>query len=390
MQDNYAKKFLKIAVIFGVLIILVLGFEKIHSIFTIVANACAPFIVGTVIAIILNMPTRFFENKLFRWKSKKFPKLKRGLALLLSIIIFAALITGTCFLIVPRISNVLSDITVKIPPAVVSAINWTESKITLSEEITTTLNEIKAVSTSWDSLFEYFTQNLPSFNSFFDSALALVKFVASSISMAFVSMFFAIYAIMRKEHIAKFFQGCSKALFSEPTHTKVMHFFDVLHRCFEDFIHGQCLECFLVAFIFTIITLCFGFKCSLIMGIIMFFLAFIPYIGNFVAVGIGALMTLVMESPGRAILFIALFAIVQLLDGNFMYPRVIGLKVKMPPLAIFVVVIIAGSLFGIPGMFLSIPIATAFYILLQEKIQAAEPEPAIVPAPEKSRKKKKK
>ena len=162
MQDNYAKKFLKIAVIFGVLIILVLGFEKIHSIFTIVANACAPFIVGTVIAIILNMPTRFFENKLFRWKNKKFPKLKRGLALLLSIIIFAALITGTCFLIVPRISNVLSDITVKIPPAVVSAINWTESKITLSEEITTTLNEIKAVSTSWDSLFERFPLFFPS------------------------------------------------------------------------------------------------------------------------------------------------------------------------------------------------------------------------------------
>ena len=104
----------------------------------------------------------------------------------------------------------------------------------------------------------------------------------------------------------------------------------------------------------------------------MFFLAFIPYVGNFIACGAGMLLTLAMESPGRALAVCILFCVIQALDGYFLYPRVIGMKVNMPPLLIFVSVIAGGNLFGVAGVFLSIPLVTAIYTLVEEKIHENE------------------
>jgi predicted PurR-regulated permease PerM len=104
----------------------------------------------------------------------------------------------------------------------------------------------------------------------------------------------------------------------------------------------------------------------------MFFLAFIPYVGNFIACGAGMLLTLAMESPGRALAICILFCVIQALDGYFLYPRVIGMKVNMPPLLIFVSVIAGGNLFGVAGVFLSIPVVTAVYTIVGEKIKEHE------------------
>jgi predicted PurR-regulated permease PerM len=162
--------------------------------------------------------------------------------------------------------------------------------------------------------------------------------------------------------------------FAKDKYENIMHFMTTLHTCFEDFVYGQCLECFLVATIFTIVAGIMQFKCAIIVGIVMFFLAFIPYIGNMISCCIGMLLTLAMESPGRAVVICIIFCVIQALDGYFLYPKVIGLKVKMPPLLIFISAIAGGNLFGVVGMFLSIPIVTTFYMLITEKMDGKKRE----------------
>ena len=113
--------------------------------------------------------------------------------------------------------------------------------------------------------------------------------------------------ISASSKILVFVKRIIHAFFSENDANSCMHFFRTLHSSFEDFIYGQCLECFLVAAIFTISAGIMGFKCAIVVGIIMFFLAFIPYVGNFVSCGIGVLLTLAMESPVRAIIICVLY-----------------------------------------------------------------------------------
>ena len=110
----------------------------------------------------------------------------------------------------------------------------------------------------------------------------------------------------------------------------------------------------------------------MVIGIAMFFLAFVPYVGNFVACVLGTILTLIMESPVRALWFCVLFIVIQTLDGYFLYPKVIGMKVNMPPLLIFVSAIVGGGLFGFAGVILSIPIVTTVYVLINEKIEEKE------------------
>ncbi|MBQ2183268.1 MAG: AI-2E family transporter, partial [Lachnospiraceae bacterium] len=335
---------------------------------------------GILAAVILNMPMRFFETKVFKKDWKKLNKIKRAISMVIAFIIFAVIIALILFIAIPKISSVVGDLTAMVPGAITTSVDWAMEKFSVSEDIAKQLLDLRAAATSWDSLFGYIIQNIPDYNAVSTSAINIVKGALDSITEIAVAAFFAIYALMQKESIIGFFRKMSKTYLSEKHDKSLIHFFEILHKSFEDFVHGQCLECFLVAVIFTVVALIFGFKCSLIIGIVMFILAFIPYVGNVLACGLGAIMTIVMETPARALLFIFLFALVQFLDGYLMYPKVIGMKVKMPSLAVFVTVIIGGSLFGFPGMILSIPLVTTFYILIKERMVEKgieEPSPMI-------------
>lgn len=376
-SQDFKKKILKLLVIFGGLIVFILGYDKVKTIFGFVTDAFMPFLIGGFFALILNIPVRFFETKVFKGSGKIIKLLKRPLSITLSLLVFLGLITGIGFVVVPELSEAVMEMSTSIPEAVSSGITFIKQHITLKEEWLDALNELQAASVSWGGLIEYVATLIPNMPIQLNSAITAIGDVFGYLVNALIAFIFCIYALSEKEKILLFCKKLSITFFPENVHRELFHFLKTLHGSFEDFIYGQCLECFLVALIFTITASIMGFKCSIIVGIIMFFLAFIPYVGNFVSCGIGVLLTLAMESPSRAVIICILFCIIQALDGYFLYPRVIGLKVKMPPLLIFITAIAGGNLFGVVGMFISIPIVTAVYTLITEHIaRVNKPLPA--------------
>jgi predicted PurR-regulated permease PerM len=375
MDDNkFKEKIIKLFSVVGVAAIIIIGFDKISQLTSFVLDILSPFLIGGLIAVLLNIPVKFFEKRVFKFKGKYAERLNRPLSLMISLILFIVLVSSIMLVIIPRIGETLKEITETLPPFINNLTNLIQEKIELKGDLAQRVEDIEKYSTSWQNLVSYITQTMESENktNMFSSAFKIAKNVFGSLGTVFIGFIFGIYSLMQKEKISLFVQNCVKTFLSEDKLRKFRYITKLVHSNFVDFFFGQCLECFVVATLFTIITTIFGFKCSFIIGVAMAFLALIPYIGNFITCGLGILFTFALESPERALLFGILFAIVQTLDAYLIYPRVVGIKVKMPPILIFVSAILGNGLFGIVGMIIMIPITTTIYMLIKEKIKEKE------------------
>lgn len=373
MEDkDFKQKLIKISIIFTALVVLILGFDKIRWLCEVLLDAFSPFILGGILALLLNIPVRFFETRVFRIRGKIGKKINRPLSILASLILVAIIVGLVCLIIIPEVVETVGELAKAIPEFLSHIVEFVEKNIKFEGKALEELNALKEATGSWASLVKYATNliapNAGNAGDVVDSAYNLVGNIFGFGTSLLIAIFFALYSIIEKENIAGFFHKCGKTFLSESKYKYIAHSLKLCHQNIEDFFFGQCLESFIVATIFTVVTSIFGFKCSIVVGIAMAFLALIPYVGNFVACGIGAILVLATESPARALIFLAIFGVVQLLDAYFLYPRVIGLKVNMPPLAIFVSALVGGSLFGAFGLFFTIPFATTVYMLMKEKM----------------------
>ena len=372
-ENKYRKTMIKIVAVASIMAVLIIGFDKISQLLSFVYEIISPFLIGGLIGVILNIPVKFFEKRVFKLKGK-FKKLARILSVLVSLILLLILISSIGLVIVPKVADTFKEITEKLPVFLNDATSTIQENIELKGKLGQTISEIQQKSKSWEGLISYATEMIEAdgSNKVFPSIFNFAKNIFGSLGSIFLGLIFGIYCIMQKENISSFAQKFLRTFVDKEKVSKIRYITKMIHSNFVDFFFGQCLECFVVATIFTIVTSLFGFKCSLLIGIPMVFLALIPYVGNFITCALGILFTFALESPERAILFGILFAVIQTLDAYFIYPRVVGIKVKMPPILIFSSVIVGNGLFGLIGIFVMIPIATTIYMLMQEKIKDKE------------------
>ncbi len=371
MEDkDFKTKILRAFIVFATLVVVVLGFDKIKWVGGILLDSFSPFLIGVFFAILLNIPVRFLETKVFKFKGKFLQKLKRPLSILLSCLFVCALIALVCLIIIPQIMSTFGEMMIEIPDFIKDVIQLAEENIKIPEKMTDFVAELKEASNSWESLVQYFAQFITVENSTeaIDSTLSIVGDLFGTTINLLISLIFGISVLFEKERIVNYFYKLTKTFMSPQRREKCLHFVHLFHQNFEDFFFGQCLESFVIATIFTILTTILGFECSVIVGIAMLFLALIPYVGNFVACGFGVILTVAMENPMRAVWFAVLFMIVQFLDTYLIYPRVVGVKVRMPAILIFMSAIIGATLFNIAGMFLMIPIVTTIYMMIKERM----------------------
>lgn len=371
MEDkDFKVKLIRRLTIFATIIIIVLGFDKIKWISGILLDSLSPFLIGVFIAILLNIPVRFLETKVLKFKNKFLQKIKRPLSITLSCLFVCILIALVCWIIIPQIMSTFGEMMVEIPDFLRDVIDLLEKNVKIPEKMIGTIAELKEASASWEGIVRYFTQFITVENSTeaIDSTLSVVGTLFGSTINIIISLIFGISVLFEKERIANYFYKLTKTFLSPKNREKCLHFVHLFHQNFEDFFFGQCLESFVIATIFTILTTILGFECSVIVGIAMLFLALIPYVGNFVACGFGVILTVAMENPMRAVWFAALFMVVQFLDTYLIYPRVVGVKVRMPAILIFMSAIIGATLFNVAGMFLMIPIVTTIYMMVKEKM----------------------
>ena len=324
-----------------------------------------PFVLGGAIAFLLNVPMHFLENRLFgEEKDKKWKKkLARPLSLVLSIILVVAVISIVIFVVVPELSATLMSLGKQLEKALPEAQIWLEEIFRDNAQVTEWLDNLEI---NWDSMIQKALNLLQTgAGNVLSSTVSVAKGIVSAVSTFFIAFVFACYILLQKEKLAEQAKRLMTAVFSRRQAAWIFHICSLSHRTFSNFISGQCLEAVILGTMFFIAMSILRFPYALLVGVLVAFTALIPIFGAFIGCAVGAFLILVV-SPVQALAFVALFLLLQQIEGNLIYPHVVGNSVGLPSIWVLVAVTVGGSLMGIIGMLVFIPAVSVLYTLLRE------------------------
>lgn len=321
-----------------------------------------PFIVGGAIAFIINVPMRFIERHLFP-KAKKLDKLRRPLALILALLAIAAIIVLVCIIVIPQIADTLSTLTVNIPQYMDNAkayVNKTLEKYPeLQEEFQSYTGKI-----NWQSVITSVTGWVS------NGVVSTINVAGSAISgivSAVVGFVFAIYILLQKERLGRQVRMIAYSLLPEKAADKFFKISNMTSDTFSKFLSGQCLEACILGSMFAIVLAVFRMPYVALISVLIAFTALIPIVGAFIGCVIGAFL-IFMISPVKAVWFVVIFLVLQQIEGNFIYPKVVGSSVGLPAIWVLAVVTVGGKLMGVIGMLVMIPLSSVLYAIFREFI----------------------
>ena len=350
----------------AVLLVVVLFWSRISEALSFLTGILKPFILGGALAFILNLPLSFLEKKVFRNLKGRGEKFKRPLSIFLSLVFVLLLILILLLTVVPEVISAFESIISSIPSLVTRVESW--SNDVLTPVLKNNPELLKSLETNWDSLLSKSLSFLKDgLSALLSSTLVAANSLISSITSFVVALIFAIYVLGDKERLERQFRSLLKAYTSKETEEYVLHVFSVLHRSFSSFISGQCLEAVILGSIFILVLSILRFPYSVMIGVVVMFSALLPIVGAFIACFFGAFIIL-LSSPVKALYFVVIFLIIQQLENNLIYPRVVGSSVGLPALWVFFAVTLGGALFGVLGMLFFIPVFSAVFVLLKEDV----------------------
>ena len=364
-EKQEIKKWAKIIFIalFGYLIVdnvAIVGniIEKIISIIS-------PFVIGAAIAFILNLPMGFFERKLSSIKTKKGKKLNKGLiraiSLILAIVVIVFVLTLIVNLIVPEIINIITLLIDKAPYYLEEIKNIAT---TVTQDVPAVNEFVKNIDINNKDLQE---QVKTIVTNFLSTSVSLVGNIISSVVNAVVAIVFAIYVLNCKDTLK---EQAKKILYAYNSKEKAERIIDIgrtARNIFRRFITGQCLEATILGALSIIGMLILQVPYAIPIGVLIGVTALIPIVGAFIGIIIGAILILSVE-PVKVITFIVYILTLQQIEGNLIYPKVVGSSVGLPGIWVLVAVSVGGDLFGIVGMLLGLPTASVLYTLFKEKV----------------------
>lgn len=372
MDKEKYREIKKLMLIMAVVILLIVYSGNIFKAAGNIFEAFQPFAIGIIIAFIINIPMELIEKKLLKkWKGKVADKLKRAVSLLLALLVIIAVVSLVVFTIVPQLASTVADIGIRIP-------EFTDGFFILLNDVTKDVPEInKYVMELSKSEFEW-QKAFQGIWSFFQSGGAAGQLVSSTVNVAssiagfvvktVVAFVFSIYVLISKEKLLRQTKLICSTYMPEKVFNYSMHVVEVVSDNFRKFIMGQCLEACILGTMFGITMKIIGIPYALLVAVLIGFTALIPIAGAFIGCFIGAFLIL-MVSPIKMIQFLILFLVLQQLEDKLIYPRVVGNSVGLPAMWVFIAVTVGGSLMGVLGMLLFIPLTSTVYMLVREDVQ---------------------
>ncbi len=361
MKNNSQYKFIMLIILeIAVLIFVVTNISIIPQAFRFVRNLFFPFLLGGAIAFVINVPMKKIEHLLIeQFKIKQ--SLSRVIALLLATIFVIGIFAFVLFLIIPSFVNALVDVAKQIPVLVQDIgdglIRWFDDIPGIEDAVS---NIEKTLSNYQAVLVEFATTSMSKFvNQFFNV-------ITSTISVLFnvvVAVFFSLYLLLSKDTLKRQYKKMLFAFMNEKQANWLLDLGTLTHHSFSNFVTGQVTEGFINGVLTYIGTLIFGFPYGIVLAVLVGFCALIPYFGAFIGSAIGAIL-IGSQSMSQALVFVVFQVIVQQIDGNIIYPRVVGNSIGLPAIWVMVAVTIGANLYGLVGMVLMVPLASVIYTLI--------------------------
>ncbi len=328
-----------------------------------------PFLVGAAMAFVLNLPTGFIERKILgNWKNPKAAGLKRGVSVVLALLFVVALLVFAALMVIPQLTKTLMELGSVIPAFFRDFITKLEVMAMEYPEWKDAFAALEELSIDWSSVISYVTGFLKDgLGNVLSSTVGFAGSVAGALFDGVIAFVFAIYILCGKEKLAIQAKKLLHAYLSEKSYEKTMKVLSLCNHNFAKFISGQCLEAIILGTMFVVCMTIFGMPYAVLVGVLIAFTALIPIVGAFIGCAVGAFLIL-MVSPVKALIFVIMFLVLQQLEGNLIYPRVVGNSVGLPAIWVLVAVSVGGSMFGVVGMLVFIPLMSTVYALLKENV----------------------
>ncbi len=368
MELKIEKKTLKrilLAVIGCILLYWILSAPaQLKAAIRVLGNVFTPFIVGLVVAFIINVPMRWLESKMTKVKSHK---VRRVLAMTLSFLLVIAVLAGVLWLLIPELVKTISDLIPQLTLFISDLEQRIEQILQENPNISAWLFGESGVSTiNWAALLQEGLSIIgSSLSSIVTKTLQAVLSVGGFIISAFIAVVFAIYVLFQKELLARQGRRLLYAFLPEKIADSALRIMQLSNAAFSRFLSGQCIEVCILGSMFAIAMAIFNMPFIPLICVLISVTAFVPYVGAWAACFIGAFLIMVVD-PTKALWFALMFLILQEIENNLIYPKVVGTSIGLSGMWVLLAISVGGELFGVFGMIVMIPIASVIYTILSE------------------------
>ena len=365
--DKEAVKKIRGLIVFTILVLVaVWNYKLVFSGIGFLWEVIFPFVLGGAFAFLLNIPMSFFEKKLFerpKKKDKKWAiKLARPVSLIVTLVVVFGIVAVVMLVVIPELGRTVLALGKTVQEFVPEAKEW---GITVFHEYETITEKIAQINFKWDVVLENALDFLKNgAGNVIDSTYAAAKSIVSGIATFFIALVFSCYVLLQKEKLGEQVKKLMYAFMPEDWRNILLALGSVVHKSFTNFFTGQCLEAVILGLMFLVVMVIFRLPYALLISVVIAFTALIPMFGAFVGCGIGALL-IFMVDPVKALIFIIIFLVLQQIEGNFIYPHVVGSSVGLPSIWVLVAVTVGANLMGIVGMLIFIPLTSVVYTLLR-------------------------
>lgn len=337
--------------------------------------AITPLLGGFVIAYAVNIPMSFLEKILFsKAKSKLAVKAKRPVSMTLAFVLLAALVFLVITLIVPELVSCVKVLAEEVPPVFNEWYRKIETEYGVSGILQEKLAEQFGNGTDWKDLVEKAVDFvINGLGGVMGSLVTFVSAAFSTVFSVFASFVFAVYLLSGKETLTAGLNRVVNAYIKpEKVRGSLKRVFSVLDDCFHRFIVGQCTEAVILGVLCIVGMTIFRFPYATMIGTLVGFTALIPIAGAYIGAAVGAFMVFTADSLIGAALFIVFIVVLQQLEGNLIYPRVVGASIGLPGIWVLVAITVGGAVGGIVGMLVGVPVFAAIYKLVKSDLQDRE------------------
>ena len=360
------KKIRELIVFTALLVVALWKFDVVLGVLKTIWDIIFPFVLGGAIAFLTNVPMSFLEKKIFenvKKKNKIVRKLKRPISLILTIVLVVGVIALVMFGVIPQLTRTMGTLVTSINDFIPQMQSWIGEFFHNNQEI---MNLVDQIEFDPDQAIKWGISLLGNgAGNMMNTTMSAVGSIVSGVATFFIAFSFACYILFQKE---KLHVQIRKVFFVFLPRQKADDFLKVCsltYRTFANFLAGQCLEAVILGSMFVVTLSILKMPYALLIGILIAFTALIPIFGAFIGCAVGSFL-IFMVNPQQAILFVIVFLVLQQIEGNLIYPHVVGESVGLPSIWVLAAVTIGGNLMGIVGMLVFIPLLSVLYTIFRE------------------------
>lgn len=366
LNKKSMKKIRELIVFTAILVVALWKFDTVLEGAKNIWGILFPFVLGGAIAFVINVPMSFLEKKIFgktKDGNKVGKKLARPISLLLTIILAVGVIALVMFGVIPQLTRTMGSLMISIANFVPQMQNWIREFSHNNQDIMKLVNQVQF---NQDQAIKWGISILGSgAGNMMNTTMSAVSSIVSGFATFFIAFSFACYILFQKEKLHVQIRKVFFAFISKQKAEAFLKICSLTYQTFANFLTGQCVEAVILGSMFVVTLSILKMPYALLIGTLIAFTALIPIFGAFIGCAVGCFL-IFMVSPKQAILFIIVFLILQQIEGNLIYPHVVGGSVGLPSIWVLAAVTIGGNLMGIVGMLIFIPLVSVLYTIFRE------------------------